>query len=66
VEFENRQEYKVECVLDHEKEAEGVLYYRVKWAGFDDTEDDTWELAEHLSGTRAKVTKYWCDYKKIN
>ena len=30
VEFENRQEYEVECVLDHEKDTEGVLHYRVK------------------------------------
>ena len=66
VEFENRQEYEVECVLNHEKDAEGVLYYRVKWAGFDDPEDYTWEPAEHLSGARAKVTKYWRDHKKIN
>jgi hypothetical protein len=30
VKFENRQEYEVKCVLDHEKDAEGVLHYRVK------------------------------------
>jgi hypothetical protein len=30
VEFENRQEYEVECVLNHEQDAERVLYYRVK------------------------------------
>ena len=34
VEFENRQEYEVECVLDHEKDTEVVLHYRVKWVGF--------------------------------
>jgi hypothetical protein len=49
VEFENRQEYKVECVLNHEKDAEGVLYYRIKWAGFDNPEENTWELVEYLS-----------------
>ena len=59
VEFENRQEYEVKCVLDHEKDAEGVLHYRVKWAGFDDPEDDTWEPAEYLSGASAKVKEYW-------
>jgi hypothetical protein len=46
VEFENRQEYEVECFLDHEKDAEEVLHYRVKWAGFDNPEDDTWEPAK--------------------
>jgi hypothetical protein len=30
VEFENRQEYEVECILDHKKDAKGVLHYRVK------------------------------------
>ena len=48
VEFENRQEYEVECVLDHEKDAEGVLHYWVKWAGFDNPEDDTWELSRSI------------------
>jgi hypothetical protein len=66
VEFENRQKYKVKCVLNHEKDAERVLHYKVKLAGFDDSEDDTWEPAEHLSGARAKVTKYWRNHKKIN
>jgi hypothetical protein len=59
VEFENRQEYEVECVLDYEKDAEGVLHYKVKWAGFGNPEDNTWEPAEYLSGTRAKVKEYW-------
>jgi hypothetical protein len=54
VEFDNKQEYEVECVLDHEKDTEWVLHYRVRWAGFDNPEDDTWEPAEHLSGTREK------------
>jgi hypothetical protein len=30
VEFEHRQEYKVECILNLEKDAEGVLHYKVK------------------------------------
>lgn len=30
VEFENRQEYEVKCVLDYEKDAKGILHYRVK------------------------------------
>jgi hypothetical protein len=58
VELEHRQEYEVDCVLDHEKNAEGVLHYRVKWAGFDSPEDNTWKPAEHLSGVRAKVKEY--------
>jgi hypothetical protein len=66
VEFENRQEYEVGCVLDHEQDAEGVLHYRVKWTGFDSPEDDTWEPAEHLSGARAKVKEYWQSQKKIH
>ena len=59
VEFENRQEYEVKCVLDHEQDAERVLHYRVKEAGFGNPEDDTWEPAEYLSGARAKVKEYW-------
>ena len=66
VEFENRQEYEVECILDHKKDTEGVLHYRVKWAGFDSPEDNTWEPAEHLSGARVKVKEYWQSQKKIH
>jgi hypothetical protein len=59
VEFKNRQEYEVKCIFDHDKDVEGVLHYRVKWAGFDDPEDNIWEPAEYLSSARAKVKEYW-------
>ena len=41
VKFENRQEYKDEYILNYEKDTERVLQYRIKWAGFNNLEDDT-------------------------
>jgi len=66
VEFEDRQEYEVKYIFNHDKDTEGVLYFRVKWAGFNDPKDNTWELAEYLSSTRAKVKEYWQGQKKAH
>jgi hypothetical protein len=66
VEFEDRQKYEVENILNYNKDAKRVLHYRVKWAGFDDPKDDTWELVEHFSGTSAKVKEYWQSQKKTH
>ena len=41
VEFETEQEYEVECILEHNKDQDGVLHYKVKWVGFDDPKDHT-------------------------
>jgi hypothetical protein len=30
VEFEDRQEYEVKYILNHNKDAEGILHYRIK------------------------------------
>ena len=65
-EFEHRQEYKVECILDYKKDTERVLHYKVKWAGFNNPEDDAWKPAEHLSSAKAKVKAYWQGQKKIH
>lgn len=58
VEFESEQEYEVECILDHAVDDDEVLHFRVKWVGYDDPEDITWEPAEHMSHARAIVNSY--------
>jgi hypothetical protein len=58
VEFETEQEYKVECILKHKEDQDGVLHYKVKWMGFDKPKDITWEPAEHLRSARATVNAY--------
>ena len=52
------QDYKVECILDHEEDQDSVLHYKVKWVGYDDPKDITWEPAEHLHSARATVNAY--------
>jgi hypothetical protein len=59
VEFEQDQEYEVECILEHEEDPNGLLHYKVKWLGYDNPEDETWEPAEHLCSARATVADYW-------
>ena len=59
VEFDMEQDYEVECILDHEEDQDSVLHYKVKWVGYDDPKDITWEPAEHLRSARATVNAYW-------
>lgn len=61
MEFEDGEVFDVECILDHSQDEDGVLHYRVKWLGYKNEEDMTWEPAEHLQGARAKLNEYWKD-----
>ena len=40
--------YKVEAILDMEKRR-GKAYFLVKWEGYDDEDDNTWEPEAHLT-----------------
>ena len=50
--------YVVETVLDSKLVGKKVLY-QVKWEGFDDEEDNTWEPEKHLDDCWEKLEKYW-------
>lgn len=44
---EGEDEYSVEEITEH-KILKGKIMYRVKWLGYDDEADMTWEPAENL------------------
>lgn len=45
---EAEDEYVVDKILEHKFAARGVVQYKVKWLGYDDEADITWEPAENL------------------
>lgn len=40
--------YFVERIIKRRKKPSGRYYYNVKWLGFDDPQDNTWEPANNL------------------
>lgn len=40
-------EFQVEKILDH-KTHRGAILYRIKWLGYEDVADETWEPEENL------------------
>jgi Chromo (CHRromatin Organisation MOdifier) domain len=47
VEVDGDEEYEAEAILDSRK-FRGQLQYLVKWSGYDDPNENTWEPAKHL------------------
>lgn len=43
----DEDEFQVEKILDH-KTVKGGILYRIKWLGYDDVADETWEPEENL------------------
>lgn len=43
----DEDEFQVEKILDH-KTHKGSILYRIKWLGYDDEADETWEPEENL------------------
>ena len=50
--------YIVEAVLDSKMVGRKVLYL-VKWEGFDDEEENTWEPEKNLDDCTEKLEEYW-------
>ena len=50
--------YSVEAVLDSKQVGRKVLYL-VKWEGFDDEADNTWEPEKNLDDCPEKLERYW-------
>jgi chromobox protein 1 len=45
---EAEDEYSVDKILDHRFERGGVVKYKVKWLGYEDEADMTWEPVTNL------------------
>jgi chromobox protein 1 len=45
---EAEDEYSVDKILEHRFERGGVVKYKVKWLGYEDEADMTWEPAANL------------------
>lgn len=41
-------EYRVEKILKHGFSDDGAVQYQIKWLGYEDPEDMTWEPVENL------------------
>ena len=52
------EEYEVETVLDKRTKKGGQVEYLVKWKGYDDPDDNTWEPADNLKEAEALIKKY--------
>jgi transposase InsO family protein len=51
------EHYEVQAVIDH-RGTHGNYEYRVKWKGYPDPSDDTWEPVEHFDSTK-HIELYW-------
>jgi transposase InsO family protein len=55
-EFKN-EHYEVQAVIDH-RGSPGSYEYLVRWKGYDDPSEDTWEPVEHFNSTK-HIELYW-------
>jgi len=60
------EEYEVETVLDKRTKKGGQVEYLVKWKGYDDPDDNTWEPADNLKEAEALIKKYEKDLSEKN
>ena len=56
-EGDSDDEYEVQEILD-KRELEDKIEYLVKWRGWDDIDDRTWEPEEHLEGAEKLIIAY--------
>merc|ERR1712179_421541 len=54
---EEETEYEVESIVDN-RVVDGVTEYLVKWKGWENEEDQTWEPEENLVGSEKLIKKY--------
>ncbi|WBW74208.1 heterochromatin (HP1) family chromodomain protein Chp2 [Schizosaccharomyces osmophilus] len=56
----DEEEYIVEAVLDARLKKNGIGYqYYLKWEGYDDPEDNTWNEEEDCVGCQELVNQFW-------
>merc|ERR1712013_598184 len=59
-------EYEVERIVD-KRVVDGVTEYLVKWKGWENEEDQTWEPQENLMGSEKLIKKYeMAESKQVN
>ena len=52
------EEYEVEKVLDKRVKKGGQVEYMVKWRGYDDPDDNTWEPADNLKEAKPAIDRF--------
>ncbi|CAD0115249.1 unnamed protein product, partial [Aureobasidium uvarum] len=56
---DNADEYVVEKILKHAFDNGKDCLYEVKWLGYEDPDDRTWEPEDNLSGAMDVLKAYW-------
>ncbi|KAI6879285.1 hypothetical protein KC359_g503 [Hortaea werneckii] len=57
-EDEDEDEYRVEKIVKHDWLDDGTLVYQIKWQGYEDPGDMTWEPVENLEGAKDILQTY--------
>ena len=52
------EEYEVEKVLEKRVQAGNQVEYLVKWKGYDDPDDNTWEPADNLREAKVAIDMF--------
>ncbi|KAI7501232.1 hypothetical protein KC367_g3024 [Hortaea werneckii] len=55
---DGEDEYRVEKIVKHDWLDDGTLVYQIKWQGYDDPGDMTWEPVENLEGAKEILQTY--------
>lgn len=55
---EENESYEIEAIVD-DRMKNKIRYFLVKWAGFEDEDEMTWEPEEHLESCRDLIDKYY-------
>ncbi|KAL4978637.1 hypothetical protein BDW66DRAFT_129218 [Aspergillus desertorum] len=58
-ENEDEDVYVVEKILGHSFKGDGTLLFQVKWQGYDDPKDETFEPEENLEGAQEILNEYF-------
>ncbi|GAB1731206.1 hypothetical protein NU195Hw_Modified_294t1 [Hortaea werneckii] len=55
---DDEDEYRVEKIVKHDWLDDGTLVYQIKWQGYEDPGDMTWEPVENLEGAKDILQTY--------
>ena len=56
--------YEVEKILDCITDENGEIFYLVKWLGYDDPKDLTWEPFDHLEKCQQLIQEFYEEKRK--
>jgi len=60
---EEEEDYEVEKILKKRKHKKGKVEYLVKWKNFEDSSDNSWEVADNLQSAQDIIQEYEKDLK---